>query len=94
MHKYLLKSGETKGNAAGAIARMVPHLWVIMKNRSAAAKRNRLKQAGGDVKKISDSTLEEYKEGDYSSNWMLTFQNFKTQVSIKRAPVEAPLHLL
>jgi hypothetical protein len=44
MYNYLLKSGETKDNDAGAIERMVPHLWVIMKNnKSAGAKRNRLK---------------------------------------------------
>jgi hypothetical protein len=84
MYNYLLKSGETKDNDSGAIERMVPHLWVIMKNKSAGAKINRLKHAGGDVKKISNSTHEENKEGDYSSNWMLTFHNFKTQVMIKR----------
>jgi hypothetical protein len=85
MYNYLLKSGETKDNDAAAIEQMVQHLWVIMKNKSAGAKRKRLKQLGGDAeaKKISNSTLEDYKEGDYSSNWMLTFQIFKTQVIIK-----------
>ena len=60
MYNYLLKSGETKDNDAATIERMVPHLWVIMKNKSAGAKRNRLKQLGGDAdaKKISNSTLD------------------------------------
>jgi hypothetical protein len=83
MYSYLLKSEETKDNDSGAIEQMVPHLWVIMKNKSAGAKRNRLKCTGGEVKKISNSTLEEYKEGNYSSNWILTFHNFKTHVIIK-----------
>jgi hypothetical protein len=58
-----------------------------MKNKSVYSARNRIKQKGGkddDFKKIQDTTLEEYKEGDYSSSWMLTFQNFKTDHIIKR----------
>jgi hypothetical protein len=58
-----------------------------MKNKSENLARNRIKRKVGrndDLKKIQDTTLEEYKEGDYSSSWMLTFQNFKTDHIIKR----------
>jgi hypothetical protein len=88
MCNYSLVSGETVDQDGSAVERMIPHLWVAMKNKSENSARNRIKRKGGkddDLKKIQDMTLEEYKkEGDYSSSWMLTFQNFKTDHLIKR----------
>jgi hypothetical protein len=87
MCNYSLVSGETVDQDGSAVERMIPHLWVAMKNKSVNSARNRIKRKGGkddDLKKIQDTTLEEYKEGDYSSSWMLTFQNFKPDHLIKR----------
>jgi hypothetical protein len=84
MPNYKLNSGDTTGADEAAIARMVPHLWLLRKQKSAAAATARNKRKGNDNKPVRNLTIDEFSEGDYSSNWLLTFHNFKLDKCIHR----------